>query len=210
MTDPNPDNGSGPSGGSEDVIARLLDEIPLLYKARAFAESVKDPAFFARLGEPLGSRERTLARAYLDGLGFPDAEPATLGDWADAVAAAEALDIDASAWEAEEMLRAGLIEAVLDRLDEQALHAAQALVASKIGEIAREAAEASAALDDVYDEHVINAAAGGLVQAANGAVLVLLAEAEDEAPPHPFLARWRLYVRGRWPVGLAGSTFNIL
>lgn len=207
MTDHDRDNGQG---GSEDVIASLLDEIPLLYKARAFAESVKDPAFFARLGEPLDSREVTLARAYLDGLGFPDAEAASLGDWADAIAAAEARDIDPSAWEAEEMLRTGLVEAVLERLDEEALRAAQGLVASKIGEIARDAAEASASLDDVYDEAVINAAAGGLVQAANGAVLVLLAEAEDEVPPHPFLARWRLYVRGRWPVGLIGSTLNIL
>ncbi|MGJ3231751.1 MAG: hypothetical protein ACFE0P_08135 [Oceanicaulis sp.] len=197
-------------GGTEDDIARLLDEIPLLYKAKAFAESLGDPAFFSRLGEPLNARERTLANAYLDGLGFPGAAPAPLGDWSDAVAAAEALDRDPAAWEAEEMLRVSLIEQVLERLDEQALQAALALVAAKIGEIAREAAEASAALDDVYDEAVVNAAAGGLVQAANGAALVILAEAEDDAPPHPFLARWRLYVRGRWPVGVAGSTYNIL
>jgi hypothetical protein len=56
--------------GAEDEIARLLDEIPLLYKAKAFAESVNDPAFFSRLGEPLDEREQNLARAYLDGLGF--------------------------------------------------------------------------------------------------------------------------------------------
>jgi hypothetical protein len=197
-------------GGTEDDIARLLDEIPLLYKAKAFAESVSDPAFFSRLGETLNAREQSLARAYLDGLGFPDAMPAPLGDWADAVAAAEALDRDPAAWEAEEMMRASLAQQVLERLDEQALQAVLALVASKIGEIARGAAEASAAMDDVYDEAVINTAAGGLVQAANGAVLVILAEAEDEVPPHPFLARWRLYVRGRWPVGVAGSTYNIL
>lgn len=196
--------------GSEDEIARLLDEIPLLYKAKAFAESIGDPAFFSRLGETFDAREMTLARAYLDGLGFPDAEPAPLGDWSDAIAAAEVLDIDPMAWEAEEMLRASLAEQVLERLDEEALKAALTLVASKIGEIARDAAEASAAIDDVYDEAVINAAAGALVQAANGAVLVILAEAEDEDPPHPFLARWRLFVRGRWPIGVAGSTYNIL
>jgi hypothetical protein len=200
----------GLSGGGDDDIARLLDEIPLLYKARAFADSLNGPAFFARLGEPLDSRERALARAYLDGLGFPDAEPAPLGDWADAVAAAEALDRDPAAWEAEEMMRAALAERALERLGEEAISAAFTLVASKIGEMARSAAEASAALDDVIDESVINAAAGGLAQAANGAVLVLLAEAEDETPPHPFLARWRLYVRGRWPVGVAGATYNIL
>lgn len=198
------------TGGTDDEIARLLDEIPLLYKAKAFAESVTDPAFFSRLGEALDPREEALARAYLDGLGFPEVDPAALGDWSDAVAAAEVMDRDPMAWEADEMLRTGLVEQVLERLDEQAVQAALALVASKIGDAAREAAEASAALDDVYDETVVNAAAGGLVQAAHGAALVVLAEAEDENPPHPFLARWRLYVRGRWPVGVAGATYNIL
>ncbi len=198
------------ANGAEDEIARLLDEIPLLYKAKAFAESVTDPAFFSRLGEPLNAREQALARAYLDGLGFPEAEGASLGDWSDAIAAAEALDRDPMAWEAEEMLRTGLVDQVLQRLDEQALQAALHLVASKIGEAAREAAEASAAIDDVFDETVVNAAAGGLVQAAHGAALVILAEAEDADPPHPFLARWRLFVRGRWPVGVAGATYNIL
>lgn len=195
---------------SDDVIARLLEEIPLLYKARAFAESIADPAFFSRLGEGLDTREKTLARAYLDGLGFPDAEPAPLGSWEDAAIAAESLDTDPLAWEAEEMLRAGLVERALQRLDPEGLEAALMLVSSSIGELAREAAEAAASMDDVYDEMVVNIAAGGLIQAANGAVLVLLAEAEDEEPPHPFLARWRLYVRGRWPVGVAGSTYNIL
>jgi len=197
-------------GGAEDEIARLLDEIPLLYKARAFAESISDPAFFSRLGERLDPREIALSRAYLDGLGFPEAEPAEMGDWSDAIAAAETLDRDPMAWEAEELQRAALVERALERLDEQALQAALTLVASKIGELAKEAAESSAAMDDMYDEAVVNAAAGGLVQAAHGAVLVLLAEAEDDDPPHPFLARWRLYVRGRWPVGVAGSTYNIL
>ena len=204
--DPSPSDYSG----AEDEIARLLDEIPLLYKARAFAESVGDPAFFSRLGEPLDSRELALARAYLDGLGMPEAEPAEMGDWTDAIAAAETLDRDPWAWEAEEMQRSALVERALERLDEQALQAALTLVASKIGELAKEAAEASASMDDMFDETVINAAAGGLVQAAHGAVLVLMAEAEDEDPPHPFLARWRLYVRGRWPVGVAGATYNIL
>jgi len=201
---------SEPSDSSDDVIARLLEEIPLLYKARAFAESIADPAFFSRLGEKLDAREKSLARAYLDGLGFPDAEPAPLGSWDDAAIASESLGTDPLAWEAEEMLRAGLVERALERLDPEGLEAALMLVSSSIGELAREAAEAAASMDDMYDESVVNIAAGGLIQAANGAVLVLLAEAEDEEPTHPFLARWRLYVRGRWPVGVAGSTYNIL
>jgi len=63
---------------------------------------------------------------------------------------------------------------------------------------------------DVEDMSLVHVAAGALAQAANGAALVIMAEAEDDEPPHPFLARWRLFARGRWPVGLAGATYNIL
>lgn len=196
---------------SENVdLPRLLEEIPLLYKARAFAEGLDANAWFARLGEPLDEREAALARLYLDGLGFPDAEPALVSNWEDAATAAETLDRDPIGWEAEEMLRAGLVSRVLDRLNEEAANTALSYVAQKTGDSAKEAVEEAAALDDVVDMEIIHAAAGALAQAANGAALVVLAEAEDDNPPHPFLARWRLFARGRWPVGLAGSTYNIL
>ncbi|RKQ96714.1 hypothetical protein [Maricaulis maris] len=191
-------------------IPRLLEEIPLLYKAKAFAESLNSNSWFVRLGEPLDERELFLARAYLDGLGFPDAEPASLADWDEAAGAAETLDRDPVSWEAEEMLRTGLVSRVLERLDEEAVHAALSMVAQKTGDSARDIVEDAAAMDDVEDMALVNAAAGALAQAANGAALVILAEAEADDPPHPFLARWRLFARGRWPVGLAGSTYNIL
>ncbi|WP_300542637.1 hypothetical protein [Maricaulis sp.] len=191
-------------------IPRLLDEIPLLYKAKAFAESLNANTWFSRLGEPLDDREKDLARTYLDGLGFPEAEPALLSGWDEAAGAAESLDTDPMGWEAEEMLRTGLVSRALERLDEQAVGAALALVAQKTGDTARDAIEDAAAVADVEDMTLVHAAAGALAQAANGAALVVLAEAEGDEPPHPFLARWRLFARGRWPVGLAGATYNIL
>tara|TARA_R110001606_G_scaffold249634_1_gene397496 strand:+ start:2327 stop:2935 length:609 start_codon:yes stop_codon:yes gene_type:complete len=196
---------------SDDVdFTRLLEEIPLLYKARAFAESLNANTWFSRLGEPLDPRDRTLARAYLDGLGFPEAEPALLSDWSEAATAAESLDRDPVGWEAEEMLRAGLITRVLERLDEEAVNVALSQVGSKTHDSSRDAVEEAASIDDIEDMELVHAAAGALAQAANGAALVIMAEAEDDEPPHPFLARWRLFARGRWPVGLAGASYNIL
>lgn len=191
-------------------FTRLLDEIPLLYRVRAFADSLNAITWFSRLGEPLDAREHHLARLYLDGLGFPEAEPALLGNWDDAAAAAETLDRDPLGWEAEEMLRTGLVSQALERLDEQAVSTALALVAQKTGDTARDAVEDAAALSDVEDLDLVHAAAGALAQAANGAALVVMAEAENDDDPHPFLARWRLFARGRWPVGLAGASYNIL
>lgn len=189
---------------------RLLEEIPLLYRVRAFADSLNANTWFSRLGEPLDERERHLARVYLDGLGFPEAEPALLGNWEDASVAAETLGRDPMGWEAEEMLRTGLVSAALERLDEQAVSTALALVAQCTGDTARDAVEDAAAVSDVTDLDLVHAAAGALAQAANGAALVVMAEAENDEEPHPFLARWRLFARGRWPIGLAGASYNIL
>ncbi|WP_300527107.1 hypothetical protein [Maricaulis sp.] len=194
----------------EPDYPRLLEEIPLLYRVRAFADSLNANTWFSRLGEPLDEREQHLARIYLDGLGFPEAEPAVLTGWEEAAGAAETLDRDPMAWEAEEMLRTSLAAQALERLDEQAVATALAMVAQKTGDTARDAVEDAAALADVGDLDLVHAAAGALAQAANGAALVVMAEAENDDDPHPFLARWRLFARGRWPVGLAGSTFNIL
>ncbi|WP_394693109.1 hypothetical protein [Hyphobacterium sp.] len=195
---------------AEDDFTRLLDEIPLLYKVRAFADGLADARLFMRLGEPLDKRERDLSRTYLDGLGFPHAEAGLLTNWTEAAEAAEAMDFNPEGWETEEMLRAGLVSEAAMRLDEDGIQTVLEYVGLKAGEAAQDAVAYSASLGDMSDEAVLNAAAGSLIQAANGAALVIMAEAEDDDPPHPFLARWRLFVRGRWPVGLAGSTYNIL
>lgn len=195
---------------SDIDVPRLLDEIPLLYKARAFADGFATLPLMARLGERLDARETELSRAYLDGLGFPHAEPALVSDWDEAADAAEALDRDPEGWEAEEMLRAGLIDRAAERLDEEAIQALLTYVSMQAGEAAQYATGDGSLFEDVEDEALRNAAAGMIVRAADGAALVILAEAEDDDPAHPFLVRWRLFARGRWPIGLAGTTLNIL
>jgi hypothetical protein len=63
-----------------------------------------------------------------------------------------------------------------------------------------------AAIWDVENENLMNAAAGAAVQASHHAALVLAADVEEE---HPLALKFRLFEMGRWPIGIAGSTFNI-
>ncbi len=200
----------GDAGGAADFDA-LLEEAPRLYRVRAFAEALKGEGYFARLGEPLDAGDRAAARAFLDGLGFPDVEPAPLGDWDDAAEAALSLDIDGDGWEAEEMARAALTVAALEVVTEEGVGVALALVSDVVGRTAKAAAEDAAALGDSADRHLHTAAVGGAVQAAHGAALALIAaETGEDAAAHPLFARHQLYIRGRWPVGLAGRSLNIL
>ncbi|MCG8441128.1 MAG: hypothetical protein MI723_04890 [Caulobacterales bacterium] len=188
----------------------LLEEIPRLMRVRRFADTLDEARLFARLGEPLNAADMTLAHAYLDALGFPDAWPARLESWEDAADAALALDADTAAWEAEEMLRAGLTAQALEAVDEAALQAGVTLIAERIGAVARESVEEAAAYADLEDDSLLNAAVGAAAQAAHGAALVSLAlDDEEETAAHPFWLRFRLFARGRWPIGLAGATFNV-
>jgi hypothetical protein len=197
--------------------AALLAEIPLLYRARAFADALQETRFLQRLGEPLDARDRALARNYLDGLGFPDAEAAVVETWDDAAEAAATFDLNAPGWEAEEQLRAAVTDTALARLSEEALAAGLTLIAEKAGDAARAAVAEASALWDVEDHELLTALAGAIAQTAHQAALALLAADEDalaeaDEPTlldHPFMAKFRLFARGRWPVGLAGQTLNV-
>lgn len=191
---------------SDDDLDALEEEIPLLRGVRAFAEEAALMPWFAHLGRPLDKTVKSLARDYLDGLGFPDAEVARITDWEDALDAASGLDFDTAQWETEEGLRASLASEALERLSEHGLTIALTHVSAVLGERIGSAVREAAAFAEIEDEELLNAAAGAAIQSAHNAVLALIAE-EDAS--HPFHRKFALFTHGRWPIGLAGLSFNL-
>ncbi|MEP2828471.1 hypothetical protein [Parvibaculum sp.] len=191
---------------SDAELDALEGEIPILAGLRSFAEEAVNMPWFTRLGRPLDREVKALSRSYLDGLGFPDAEPARLRDWVEAADAAITFDIDPAHWEAEEGLRAALAAEALDHLSEDALNIAMTHVSALLGARVRAAVQDAAHFWEVEDEELLNAAAGAALHAAHGAALSLIAGTEDD---HPFRRKFALFTRGRWPIGIAGLTFNI-
>ncbi|MEX0837990.1 MAG: hypothetical protein WD034_00545, partial [Parvibaculum sp.] len=191
---------------SDAELTRLEEEIPILAGLRAFAEEAVNMPWFSKLGRPLDAETRALARSWLDGLGFPDAEVARLRDWAEAADAAATLDFEPVHWEAEEGLRAALAAEALERLSEDGLSIAMTHVSALLGERLGNAVRDAAAFWEVEDEELMNAAAGAALHAAHGAALALIVEADSD---HPFRRKFSLFARGRWPVGIAGLTLNI-
>ncbi len=198
-------NGQHPEISDAELTA-LEAEIPILAGLRSFAEEAANMPWFAKLGRPLDREVRALARSYLDGLGFPDAETARLRDWTEAADAALSLDIDPAHWEAEEGLRASLANDALQILSKDALNIAMTHVSALLGEQIGIAVRNAADFWEVDDEELLNAAAGAALQAAHGAALTLIVEADDD---HPFRRKFALFTRGRWPIGIAGLTLNI-
>ncbi len=198
-------NGQHPEISDAELTA-LEAEIPILAGLRSFAEEAANMPWFAKLGRPLDREVRALARSYLDGLGFPDAETARLRDWTEAADAALSLDIDPAHWEAEEGLRASLANDALQILSKDALNIAMTHVSALLGEQIGIAVRNAADFWEVDDEELLNAAAGAALQAAHGAALTLIVESDDD---HPFRRKFALFTRGRWPIGIAGLTLNI-
>lgn len=189
----------------------LERELPGLSRVSRFARSLEGIPWFSNLGEPLTAGARATAQTYLDGLGFPDADVAILVDWEDAADAAESLDFQSQAWEAEELLRADLTSRALEHLSEEALSLAMTMIGERIADPAKEAMEQASFIWDMEDEASQRLAVGGAVQAANQAALALIAAADPDfdADTHPFAAKFQLFEFGRWPVGIAGQSFNL-
>jgi hypothetical protein len=195
----------------ERELEALERELPALARIRRFAHALERIPWFANLGEPLTPGAHAAARSYAEGLGFPDSEVAILVDWEDAAAAAENIDWDSPAWEAEELLRSDLTGRALETLSQEALNIGLTLIADRVAEPAKESMEQASFIWDVEDEGQQQLAVGAAVQAAHQASLVLIAAVDPafDANDHPFTAKFRLFEFGRWPVGIIGSSFNL-
>ena len=193
-------------------LEELEREAPSLMRVRRFATGLEHIPWFVNVGEAPSDGVRAIARAYLDGLGFPDADLAILVDWEDAALAAESGDVNSPAWEAEETLRAYLTERAADVVSEEALSIALAFVASAASAAVKDCVAESAAIWDAADEHARRAAEGAAVASSHGAALLLLAAEADPdlaETTHPMSCKQQLFELGRWPIGVAGLSFNL-
>ncbi len=197
------DAGLGLEGAA---LEQLLSEIPALINLKRFAMVVDRVSWFSTIGERMTPEIAGIARDYLDGLGFPDADLAAVTSFEEASDAAETLDWDSAAWEVEEQLRAGLVVDALALIDEEGLQVALAHITSTTSEGLQDAMENLAALWDVEDETLITAATGAVVQTVYNAALLLAAGGEET---HPFALKYRLFELGRWPIGVHGRSLNL-
>ncbi len=204
---------------AENLMA-LEAEIPVLSALREFTERAVRANWFADLGEPFDTTTDNLARAYLDQLGFPDADAIAVMNWDDALDASASLDLNAEAWEVEEQLRAGLQDEVLQGVSEEGLSVMLAYLAAQLSEVLPELIDEALMMADELPDTIRDVAVGAAQQAAHGGALALVAaavraakmddiEAGEEALNHPLLLRYRLFELGRWPVALTGRTLNL-
>lgn len=198
-------SGDAPVDADDDLI--LDPEAALLVGAVGrFTKLARRTPWFLAVGLPVEDDLADHAREYLDRLGFPDAGVALVEGWEEAADAAASLDWNSPWWEAEEQLLAALSDEAVARVGEQDLAMAMDHLRSRVGEITLLAAEEAARAGGAMDDELVRAASGAAVQACYQAALVILTES---GPDHPFALKFRLFEAGRWPLGVAGSSFNL-
>ncbi|WP_417459389.1 hypothetical protein [Kordiimonas sp.] len=187
-------------------LDELFEESPGLKAVAPFLTLASNVRWFRTLGEDVDRRTVDLARAYANALGFPEAYPAFMADWEEAADAAENTEVNSPAWEAEEQLRATLTDDALDVLDEQTLEMVMTHVAQGTSEAIEAAAMEAAQELRIFDEEFVRATSGAAVQATYQAALAAMTGAEED---HPFVLRFQLFEKGRWPIGIIGNSFLI-
>lgn len=187
-------------------IDELFEESPGLKAVAPFLTLASNVRWFRTLGEDPDRRTVDLASAYANALGFPEAYPAFMADWEEAADAAENTEVNSPAWEAEEQLRATLTNDALDVLDEQTLEMVMTHVAQGTSDAIESAAMEAAQELRIFDEEFVRATTGAAVQATYQAALAAMTGAEED---HPFVLRFQLFEKGRWPIGIIGNSFLV-
>jgi hypothetical protein len=191
---------------SDAELQALAEEIPAMALIRRFARSTLSVAWFSQVGRPLNPVTRKLAQSYLDALGIAHIGIAPLHDWREASEAAETYGFDSPQFETEEQLRAALSDRALAHMSERALEVVLTHVTACATAALDSRLEEEAELWELKDEAVLTAARGAALAAAHNAALVLAGGAADG---HALAQKYRLFELGRWPVGIAGASFNL-
>ncbi|MFC3053651.1 hypothetical protein [Kordiimonas pumila] len=187
-------------------IEDLFEDFPSMRSVAPFLKVAEKVRWFRSLGERPHAYSVGLARDYADILGFPDADPVFLPEWEDAAYAAENPEINSSAWEAEEQLRASLTDDVLLAIDEDTLNMVMTHIAQTVTPAIDAAAQEAKEFLRIEDDEFVQAAAGAAAQACYQAALVGMANPEDD---HPFVKRFQLFEQGHWPIAIIGNSFLI-
>ena len=167
-----------------------------------FAETIGSASWFAACGEPLTDAEQDEAEGWMGGLGIAVEGVEAVPAWAEAARLAKSPDWSRDWWNAEERERRLLYASAIEGTGEPALLAALTRVTDAATRILHGAASVAAGRAGVADQALTRVAAGAASQACYQAALALAAGAGNA---HPFPAKHRLFLAGRWPLGVVGE-----
>ena len=171
-----------------------------------FAGRLGAASWFSVIGETLAPAEHADAASYTTCLGLTDVTTREVATWGDAEACIKATDWDSAWWDAEERLRQSLLTRAQQRHGEDAMLDALTAISEQVSNVVHGAAAVAASRDGIADPGLIRAAAGAATMACYQAAVGVAA---DLANDNPFIAKYRLFEAGHWPLCVRGGAFYV-
>jgi hypothetical protein len=173
-----------------------------LFRLSGFAERIGSASWFAACGETLTEGEVEDARLWLGALGLGRVAIAGVATWEEAARLAQAPEWSRAWWDAEEKERGVLYGRAAAEFGEPALLGALSRVTDAATRVLHGAAAVAAARAGIADPMLTRVAAGAATQACYQAALALAAGADGH---HAFAAKYRVFLAGRWALGVVGD-----
>lgn len=174
-----------------------------LFKLTGFADQIGSASWFAACGEALTEGEIEDARLWLAALGLEVASIEGVATWEEAARLARSPEWSRAWWAREDEERQRLYEAATAEFGETALLGALSRVTDAATRLLLGAASVAAGRAGIADPTLSRVAAGAASQACYQAALALAAGADGG---HAFAAKYRVFLAGRWPLGVVGAS----
>jgi hypothetical protein len=171
-----------------------------------FAGRLGTASWFSVIGETLTPTENADAASYLAYLGLADVATNEIASWGDAEACIKASDWNSGWWDAEDDLRLTLLERAEERLGKFAVLEALTGLTEQVSDVVHGAAAVAAARGGIADPGLIRAAAGAATMACYQAAVGIAAKPGND---NPFMAKYRLFEAGHWPLCVRGTVFYV-
>jgi hypothetical protein len=171
-----------------------------------FADRLSTASWFSVIGEALTPPEHADATGYMNCLGLGDVAVGEITSWREAEACIKATDWNSGWWDTEDRLRLDLLARAEAQFGKAPMLEALSGISEQVSDVVHGAAAVAAARGGIADPGLIRAAAGAATlacyQAAVGA-------AADLATDNPFIAKYRLFEAGHWPLCVRGTVFYV-
>ncbi len=175
-----------------------------------FAGRLGAASWFSVIGEALTPAEHADVDAYMNSLCLGDIATFEIASWGDAEACIKATDWDNRWWDAEDRLRVSLLERAQAHFGEAAMLEALTGISEQVSGVVHGAAAIAATRDGIADAGLTRAAAGAATMACYQAAVGIVGATEgDLANDNPFIAKYRLFEAGHWPLCVRGTAFYI-
>ncbi|GEM_PF-865263 len=162
--------------------------------------------WFSAVGTPLDASERAACRRYLRGLGAESCSIETVPSWYEAIERARKTSWWTTWWERERAEeRALFAQAAAAARSTEAVVLRLANLMQGSASLFLSPAHLACARAGIHDDALANAAAGAAAQSLHQYGLAAIAGRED----HPFAAKFRLFLAGRWPLSIGADAFYI-